>query len=779
MPTVGGSPAGGPWARLRRGGERGDGEAKIRTATTGVPWVAMAGEHREVRLPYPDAPVGTCRVCGDPCRPGLRSHVDCRRRFRDLRDYRTATLRDNGEVCHGCGTTDGPFHADHITPLWAGGSKEAWNRQPLCVPCHDTKTKREATARAAARRGEAPVADDKGSKRPADDGSQGWRYVAGGTLIGVAVSHLTGHPRYGTALLAAVLVGTVAYLLVRRRARKRAEIATALRHSVAVATGMSKTAPRLLRIRKWEGGQPVAFEVNYDPAVFRDDDDREVERLVRAVSKRLDRDGIAYVVKRSLSRVIFSPGEHVALADEEPREDADREKMIERLDVAIRAFVKTGDPRLKITDWDAQGPTALTVAYPPTFRDDLAEQRAGLQGVVNAKAGVGRWRLTWDTSRDLCTAERRPPMPTFIPHDAGDDLDPWRIPFCTSEDGDTLVWDLKKKPHMLVSGETGMGKTVLIRGVATECARRGFDVRGCDPKRIELNGLRSWPNVSRIETGTEEMCDLVADTWEEMDERYQGIEAGRLKVDDLRPILLIVDEAREWIDRANVWWKANKARLKREEGVEGGSEHPAVEQWRSITRLGRSARVFILVGIQRPDASILGGEARKNYGARVACGQMDEHSAKMMFDDSSIGRDLPEDAKGRATVDVGYGVHEAQVWWTPDPLTPGENSPLSEQADRLLLAALRPATVEAASGPVLTDPEPEAEEPVGEWETTRADGLFVTQRVRVRGQEGVLLGSKTIGRDEDRLVLDLRGVGPVEVDADEPVEVWTLARVRA
>lgn len=734
----------------------------------------MASDHREVRLPFPDIAPGNCRVCGKPCAPKRRSHHDCRRRFRDLRDYRTATLRDNGKRCARCGTTEGPFHADHIRRLKDGGSKQSWNRQVLCEVCHKKKTAAEASAAAAAERGE-PVPEQSTSL---------WRPVLGSVLVVWAAAHLADRPLLGTLYAIFTAACTLTFLAARRRARKRAAAHAALLHVVARATGMSKTTKGLVKIRKWDGRTPEVVEINYDYEVWDDRDEDGVASLLRDVERHLDRDDMTTEVQRSIARITVRPlaaGEARQAEPEDDPEDAARTAMTARLDGAIRAYVKTGDPRLRILDWDDEGPTSLRIDYPPTFRDDSADVRAGLQGIINAKVGVGRWRLDWDTPQDRCSAERRPPMPAFIPHAASDDLDPWRIPFCTSEDGSVLFWDLKRKPHMLVSGETGMGKTVLIRGIATECARRGFDVRGCDPKRIELNGLRGWPNVSRIETGTEEMCDLVGDTWEEMDRRYVGIESGRLKVDDLQPILLVVDEAREWIDRANVWWKANKARLKREEGIEGGSEHPAVEQWRSITRLGRSARVFILVGIQRPDASILGGEARKNYGARVACGQMDEHSAKMMFDDASIGRDLPEDAKGRATVDVGYGVHEAQVWWTPDPLTPGENSPLSEEADRALLAALFPWGVKAASGPILTepepsDPEPSPAEPEGVWTPRRADGLVVGQRVRVNGHDGPLLGHKAVGRDEDRLLLDVRGAPrPVEVDADAPIEVFSRA----
>jgi 5-methylcytosine-specific restriction protein A len=42
---------------------------------------------------------------------------------------------------------------DHIKPLAWGGSDERSNKQALCVPCHDAKSKAERARSAAARIG--------------------------------------------------------------------------------------------------------------------------------------------------------------------------------------------------------------------------------------------------------------------------------------------------------------------------------------------------------------------------------------------------------------------------------------------------------------------------------------------------------------------------------------------------------------------------------------------------------------------------------------------------
>jgi hypothetical protein len=41
---------------------------------------------------------------------------------------------------------------DHVIPLWVGGSNRDDNLEGLCQPCHDRKTKAEASARAKVKR---------------------------------------------------------------------------------------------------------------------------------------------------------------------------------------------------------------------------------------------------------------------------------------------------------------------------------------------------------------------------------------------------------------------------------------------------------------------------------------------------------------------------------------------------------------------------------------------------------------------------------------------------
>lgn len=78
---------------------------------------------------------------------------------KDVRKRGRAGLRERAEVlaeepfCRACLTSGrhvGSDEVDHIVPLSEGGNDERSNKQALCTPCHDAKSKAErARARSA------------------------------------------------------------------------------------------------------------------------------------------------------------------------------------------------------------------------------------------------------------------------------------------------------------------------------------------------------------------------------------------------------------------------------------------------------------------------------------------------------------------------------------------------------------------------------------------------------------------------------------------------------
>lgn len=55
------------------------------------------------------------------------------------RDVRQSVLLRDGEVCRYCGTTDGPWHIDHVHPVSRGGTDALENLAVACAPCNLSK----------------------------------------------------------------------------------------------------------------------------------------------------------------------------------------------------------------------------------------------------------------------------------------------------------------------------------------------------------------------------------------------------------------------------------------------------------------------------------------------------------------------------------------------------------------------------------------------------------------------------------------------------------------
>ena len=166
-----------------------------------------------------------------------------------------------------------------------------------------------------------------------------------------------------------------------------------------------------------------------------------------------------------------------------------------------------------------------------------------------------------------------------------------------------ISWKYDKLPHMLISGDTGSGKTIFLLIVIKALLESGAVLHICDPKKADLSFLsRIMPEVP------------------------------------LTPHFLIFDEYVAFMDTL------------------------AKKEWEEVMKLiriiimkGRQAGYFIILACQRPDAKYLGDGVRDQFGFRVALGSMSASGYTMMF--GSIDKQFKEkDIAGRGYVNTGNGV---------------------------------------------------------------------------------------------------------------------------
>ena len=366
---------------------------------------------------------------------------------------------------------------------------------------------------------------------------------------------------------------------------------------------------------------------------------------------------------------------------------------------AKRTAVQLLGPTTKLQKqkWDVEELVGFQLSHEQGITVSSAAYRAKAERVMSTML-PGRWRARWNLEADTVWFEVRPALPKIVAHPVPglDAATRWRLPLAVDEDHDTVVWDLKStSPHLLICGKTGTGKTVAINGVVMEAALRDWPIWVVDPKRIEFLGLRGWPNVQIVATVIPEQIAVINAAHALMERRYEMIENDEASEDDFEPLILVLDEFRDFQGAVTDWYASVK--------VTGmPSVCPVFERVSSIARKGRSARIHAIIGVQRPDSAWLGGEMRDNFSARLSLGPLSPQGAMMMWEAPHIGVSVPRKTAGRATA-IGDNDQpvEVQTYWTPDP----RRSLRSGNAEDLaLLEKLRPTVASHPQLKVHLDP---------------------------------------------------------------------------
>lgn len=512
----------------------------------------------------------------------------------------------------------------------------------------------------------------RSTRAAADAAGQFALGAAGGAAAWVGSGYLEDPALHQASLLAApgLLVAGVVSATASYRKTVRDEVAAILQRAMAPQIGPPSSSS--VRVKRWESLEvPRKIVVNYDPTAP-SNDVGWLTKLLDATHRRMKRRYRCAVHDESRCRLVLVA---VPLADEP--DQAPDPFIAERAEEIVKKLLGA-NATLKAT-WDQERLIRIAVTHGDGLKVSHAIVRTRMESTLERML-PGRWRAKWDLIKDMVTFEVRPNLPPSIRRGpepvAPDDLRD--IPYGVDEDMQVLCWSLRSSagtPHFLVNGATGAGKTVLVRGVVLELARREWQVRICDPKRVEFIGLKSWPNVEIVATAVPDIVAVIHDTNVEMERRYRAMENG--EADDFEPIVLVLDEFRYFYGQVNTWWQSVKP-------ARAPKECPILDEFNAIAVLGRTADVHLVVGTQRPDAQFLGGDTRDQFGARCSLGRLSPEGARMMWGAHHIGVAVPRGCPGRGTA-VGQdgGAVEMQAYWTPDPTK-------ADGEDRDLLEAMRP-----------------------------------------------------------------------------------------
>ncbi|PFL57240.1 cell division protein FtsK [Bacillus cereus] len=191
-------------------------------------------------------------------------------------------------------------------------------------------------------------------------------------------------------------------------------------------------------------------------------------------------------------------------------------------------------------------------------------------------------------------------------------LKEFRLPVVVGRDqfGKMITYDMldSNSPHLLIAGETGSGKSSMVRVVLSTFIQYmspdKLHLYLGDLKNSEFHFLRRVKHVKEVCMEEIEMKIMLQKVWKEIRERRKLMEQfevdhidayNKLNPDNQKPyILLAIDEV---------------AMLK--------DEKECMTTIEKISAVGRSLGVFLMLSMQRPDAKVLDGKLKLNMTVRI------------------------------------------------------------------------------------------------------------------------------------------------------------------
>lgn len=198
-------------------------------------------------------------------------------------------------------------------------------------------------------------------------------------------------------------------------------------------------------------------------------------------------------------------------------------------------------------------------------------------------------------------------------------------------DGDEVVFDLAKMPHLLIAGATGSGKSVCMNAIIS-CLTMNhspaeLQMLLVDPKRVELTPYNGIPHlITPVVVETDKVVSLLKGLIQEMMDRYRTMEEiGVRNIETYNkksphtkmPYIVVgIDELADLMMTAAFDVEQSICRL---------------------AQLGRATGIHLIIATQRPSVDVITGLIKANFPSRISFAVTSQVDSRTILD--TVGAD--------------------------------------------------------------------------------------------------------------------------------------------
>jgi len=199
-------------------------------------------------------------------------------------------------------------------------------------------------------------------------------------------------------------------------------------------------------------------------------------------------------------------------------------------------------------------------------------------------------------------------------------------------DGDEVVFDLARMPHLLIAGATGSGKSVCMNAIISclimERTPSELQMLLIDPKRVELTPYNGIPHlITPVVVETDRVVNLLKGLIREMMDRYRTMEEiGVRNIETYNkknpaskmPYLVVaIDELADLMMTAAFDVEQSICRL---------------------AQLGRATGIHLIIATQRPSVDVITGLIKANFPSRISFGVTSQVDSRTILDTTGAER---------------------------------------------------------------------------------------------------------------------------------------------